>query len=74
MARQSGVTGHVDIADGTVIYAKSAAMSSTEPNDKISGTYGQNANLMNRIYVLQRKLPELFKRFEELEKFVESQK
>lgn len=74
LAGQSGVTGHVTIGDGTLLYAKSGAMRSTEANEKISGTHGQNANLMNRIYVLQRKLPELFKRFEALEKFVESQK
>ncbi len=74
LAGQSGVTGHVKIADGTLLYAKSGAMSSTKPNDKISGTHGQEAYLMNRIYVLQRKLPELFKRFELLEKYVESLK
>ncbi|CAI8269034.1 MAG: UDP-3-O-acylglucosamine N-acyltransferase [Opitutia bacterium UBA7350] len=74
LAGQSAVIGHLKIADGTIIYAKSLAMRSTEPNAKILGTFGQNANLMNRIYVLQRKLPELFKKFEELEKFVKSQK
>lgn len=72
LAGQSGVSGHLKIADGTLLYAKSGAMRSTEPNEKISGTHGQGANLMNRIYILQRKLPELFKRFEQLEKYVES--
>lgn len=74
LAGQSGVIGHIEIADGTLLHANSVAMRSTEPNEKISGICGQNANLMHRIYVLQRKLPELFKRFEELEKYVESQK
>jgi UDP-3-O-[3-hydroxymyristoyl] glucosamine N-acyltransferase len=73
LAGQSGVTGHVKVADGTLLYAKSGLMRSSEPNEKVSGTHGQNANLMNRIYVLQRKLPELFKRFDKLEKYVESQ-
>jgi UDP-3-O-[3-hydroxymyristoyl] glucosamine N-acyltransferase len=72
LAGQSGVAGHIKISDGTLLYAKSGAMRSTEPNEKISGTHGQEANLMNRIYILQRKLPELFKRFEQLEKYVES--
>lgn len=74
MAGQSGVAGHLKISEGTLIYAKSGLMRSTEPNEKILGLNGENANLMYRIFILQRKLPDLFKRFDKLEKYIESQK
>jgi UDP-3-O-[3-hydroxymyristoyl] glucosamine N-acyltransferase len=74
MAGQSGAAGHLKIGDGTLVYAKSGLMRSTEPKEKILGLSGQNANLMYRIYSLQKKLPDLFKRFDKLEKYVESQK
>jgi UDP-3-O-[3-hydroxymyristoyl] glucosamine N-acyltransferase len=74
MAGQSGAAGHIKISDGTLIYAKSGLMRSTKPKEKIFGFTGDNANSMYRMHALQRKLPELFKRFDKLEKCIESQK
>jgi UDP-3-O-[3-hydroxymyristoyl] glucosamine N-acyltransferase len=74
LAGQSGVVGHLKVSDGTVLFAKSSLVNSTQANDKILGNPGISANLMSRIYVLQRKLPDLFKRFDQVEKYVESQK
>ena len=72
LAGQSGVSGHLTIGAGAMIAGASSTARSLKPKEKIRGPNGDSFNLYGRIAVLQRRLPELFKRFSELEKSVEA--
>jgi UDP-3-O-[3-hydroxymyristoyl] glucosamine N-acyltransferase len=72
LAGQAGVAGHLKIGDGAMIAGGAGVPHSLEPNAKVRGPTGEPMMLYNRITVLQRRLPDLFKRFDKLEKRVES--
>lgn len=70
---QTGVVGHLSIGDGAMIAAAAGVVKSVPAGSKMRGNPATDMVLSNRIIVLQRKLPELFKRFAQLEKSIESQ-
>lgn len=72
LAGQAGVSGHLKIGDGSVVAGAAAVLRSLPPRSKVTGNPAAPFMQMNRVYSLQRKLPDLFKRFEQLEKTVES--
>ncbi len=69
---QAGVAGHLHIGDGAMIAGAASIVKSVPPGSKMRGSPATEMVLQNRIIVLQRKLPELFKRFDQLEKPTES--
>lgn len=71
---QAGIAGHLCIGDGAMIAGGAAITKSVAAGHKMRGSPAVEMTLNNRIIVLQRKLPELFKRFDQLEKTIESQK
>lgn len=71
-AGQSGFAGHINIGSGAIIGAASGVAHDLKPGEKVRGCPSEPMMLFNRISVLQRKLPDLFKRFAQLEKSIES--
>jgi len=71
LAGQSGVAGHLTIGAGAMVAGASAVSRSLKPNEKVRGLNGEPFELETRILFLQRRLPELFKRFSKLEKSIE---
>ena len=71
LAGQAGVAGHLTLGSGSVVTAASGVPRSLKPKEKVRGPSADPAVFYGRIMVLQRRLPELFKRFSELEKNVE---
>ena len=69
---QAGFAGHLKIGSGAMIAAGTAVLSDIEAQSKVRGFPAMPMMLFNRIAVLQRKLPDLFKRFDQLEKRVNS--
>lgn len=69
---QAGLAGHLKIGDGAMIAGGAAIVKSVPAGLKMRGSPAVEMALYNRIIVLQRKLPELFKRFDHLEKTIES--
>ncbi|MGK0309960.1 MAG: UDP-3-O-[3-hydroxymyristoyl] glucosamine N-acyltransferase [Lentimonas sp.] len=72
LAGQSGVAGHLKIGAGAIAGGGAEVSRSLKPKEKVRGPHGDSFVLYGRIGVLQRRLPELFKRFSELEKNVEA--
>lgn len=70
---QAGIAGHLTIGAGAMIAGGTAVTRSLEPKEAVRGYPAEPMMRFNRIAVLQRKLPELFKRFDKLEKSIESQ-
>ena len=71
---QAGVAGHLKIGAGAIAAGATGIGRSLKPNEKVRGLTCEPLALYNRIAVLQRRLPDLFKRFSKLEKSVESLK
>lgn len=69
---QAGIAGHLKIGSGAMIAGGTAVLSDIEPQSKVRGYPAMPMMLFNRMAVLQRKLPDLFKRFDQLEKTVNS--
>ena len=72
LAGQVGVAGHLELGSGAVAAGASSVIRSLKPNEKVRGLNSEPSILYGRIAILQRSLPELFKRFSKLEKSVES--
>lgn len=72
VAGQAGIAGHLRIGDGVQIAGGAAVTRSIPAGKKVRGSPAVEMMLHDRLVVLQRKLPELFKRFDELEKRVDS--
>ena len=70
---QAGFGGHLKIGSGAMIAGGTSVLSDIEAQSKVRGYPAIPMMLFNRIAVLQRKLPDLFKRFDQLEKRVNSQ-
>ena len=69
---QAGIAGHLKIGSGAMIAGGAAVTSDIEAQSKVRGYPAMPMMLFNRMAVLQRKLPDLFKRFDQLEKRVNS--
>ncbi len=69
---QAGIAGHLKIGSGAMIAGGTAVVSDIEAQSKVRGYPAMPMMLFNRMAVLQRKLPDLFKRFDQLEKTVKS--
>lgn len=65
---QAGLTGHLKIGDGSMIGAQTGLNHDLEPNSVVRGTPASPYMLAHRIDVLKKRLPELFKRVDNLEK------
>ncbi|PTX96491.1 UDP-3-O-(3-hydroxymyristoyl)glucosamine N-acyltransferase [Opitutus sp. ER46] len=63
---QVGVAGHITIAKGTKVGAQSGVAADTEAGSFLNGTPAINYQLERRLVVLQRRLPDLFKRVDAL--------
>lgn len=68
MGGQSGVAGHITVGTQTQIAAQAGVNASLEPKLIVTGNPAMELQKAYRIEVLKRKLPELFKRVEALEK------
>ncbi len=72
LAGQAGVAGHLNIGSGAIVAGGTGVSRSLKPQEKVRGPTAEPIMLYNRVAVLQRRLPDLFKRFGKLEKSVES--
>ena len=68
VAGQVGIVGHLNIADHTTFAAQSGIMKNTVEGDTIWGSPGMDKGRQVKSLVVFRKLPEVMKRIEELEK------
>lgn len=64
---QAGVGGHITLAKGTKAGGQSGIAFDTEPGSYLNGTPAMPYMAERRLQVLHQKLPELFKRVENLE-------
>ena len=75
VAGQVGFSGHLTIADGTRIQAQSGIGSSvTKPNQSLFGYPAFGYGDFLRSHVVFKKLPELYKKIQELEKRLNQQR
>lgn len=72
LAGQAGVAGHLELGPGVQVAGASAVNRSIPAGKKVRGNPAIDMMLHDRLAVLQRKLPHLFKRFDQLEKSLES--
>lgn len=68
---QAGLAGHITVGKGSRIDGQSGVNADLEPKSFVKGSPCAPYMLMQRVNVLSRRLPELFKRVDELEKFLE---
>jgi UDP-3-O-[3-hydroxymyristoyl] glucosamine N-acyltransferase len=64
---QVGVIGHITIGQGAQIGAQTGIGADVKPGEKLWGTPSLPYMLEQRLFILYRKLPELFKRVDALE-------
>lgn len=67
LAGQAGITGHLNLADRTIVGAQAGIHFDTEAGKYYRGSPALEAILANRIHILQKRLPDLFKRVSQLE-------
>lgn len=72
VAGQAGIAGHLEIGSGVQIAGGAAVTRSIAAGKKVRGSPAVEMMLHDRLVILQRKLPDLFKRFDQLEKKLES--
>ena len=68
---QAGVAGHLKIGDMAMVGAQAGVNRDIEAKAKVRGTPHQSMTEFGRIAVLQKKLPEFFKRLKAVEKALE---
>ena len=71
---KSGFSGHLKIGDGAMIAGNTGVIKSVSAGERLIGYPAIPTKEFFRIAVLERKLPEFFKRFEQIEKYFESEK
>jgi UDP-3-O-[3-hydroxymyristoyl] glucosamine N-acyltransferase len=64
---QAGVAGHLQVASGTKLGGGAALTSHTDPGAYLNGSPAMPYMLERRMAVLQQRLPDLFRRFSDLE-------
>ncbi|MGE9295534.1 MAG: UDP-3-O-(3-hydroxymyristoyl)glucosamine N-acyltransferase [Puniceicoccales bacterium] len=67
LAGQAGITGHLRLAAGTIVGAQGGVHFDTDAGKYYRGSPALEASLANRIHILSKRLPELFKRMEKIE-------
>jgi UDP-3-O-[3-hydroxymyristoyl] glucosamine N-acyltransferase len=65
---QVGMAGHLRVGKGTMIGAQTGLNHDLEPGSYVRGTPAFPYMLAHRIDLLKRRLPEIFKRVDNLEK------
>jgi UDP-3-O-[3-hydroxymyristoyl] glucosamine N-acyltransferase len=65
---QVGVAGHLEIGDGVIVTAQGGVGQDVEPGKVVSGSPSMDNKLWLRSTALIKRLPELLKRIEALEK------
>jgi len=65
---QVGVAGHLEIGDGVIVTAQGGVGQDIEPGKVVSGSPSMDNKLWLRSTALIKRLPELLKRIEALEK------
>ncbi|MDR1456618.1 MAG: UDP-3-O-(3-hydroxymyristoyl)glucosamine N-acyltransferase [Puniceicoccales bacterium] len=68
LAGQAGVAGHVNIDDGVQVAAQCGVSGNVPSANTLRGTPAMSLGEANRFYVLRKRIPELFRRVEALEK------
>ncbi|MDR2029868.1 MAG: UDP-3-O-(3-hydroxymyristoyl)glucosamine N-acyltransferase [Puniceicoccales bacterium] len=68
LAGQVGVAGHISIGAGSQVAAQGGVASNLPPNSIVRGTPAMPLALANRYFVLRKRIPELFRRVENLER------
>ena len=71
IAGQAGVAGHLKVGDMAVVAAKAGINRDVEPGAKVRGNPYMEMTQYGRIAVLQKRLPDFFKRLTALEKLIE---
>lgn len=69
---QVGIAGHIEIADHTIVAAQAGVIANLKGNQKYFGTPAIDLNQYMKSYVYFRKLPDIMKRLETLEKQLKS--
>ena len=69
---QAGLAGHLHVGDGSKMGAQSGLNHDLSPNSYVRGTPAQPFVKAQKTEVLSRRLPELYKRVEQLEKQLSS--
>ena len=67
MGGQSGVSGHIKVGKGSVLAGKCSVFKNLAPGSYVRGTPAEPIRKWDRMYVMTRKLPEFFKRLQNLE-------
>ncbi len=60
LAGQAGITGHISIGNAAIVAAQAGVTKSVKPNEIVSGYPAMAHRDANHIYVLNRKLPEMY--------------
>lgn len=60
LAGQAGITGHITIGNAATVAAQAGVTKSVKPNEIVSGYPAMTHKDANHIYVLNRKLPEMY--------------
>lgn len=68
IAGQVGIVGHITVGDHVTVAAQSGVTRSVPDNGVVLGTPAMPADRQKKIYVLQRKLEEMYKDIAELKK------
>ncbi|MDR3117416.1 MAG: UDP-3-O-(3-hydroxymyristoyl)glucosamine N-acyltransferase [Puniceicoccales bacterium] len=65
---QVGIAGHISIGAGSMVAAQAGVTGNLPPGSIVRGTPAMPLALANRYFVLRKRVPELFRRVEFLEK------
>ncbi|MDR0676345.1 MAG: UDP-3-O-(3-hydroxymyristoyl)glucosamine N-acyltransferase [Elusimicrobiota bacterium] len=60
LAGQAGITGHITIGDGAIVAAQAGVTKNIKPKDMVSGYPAMPHKEANQLYVLTRKLPDIY--------------
>lgn len=72
LAGQSGMVGHITIGDNSIVAAQAGVTKSVPPNSKVSGYPAKPHRLAKRVNACIQRLPDLFKKFKELQEKVKT--
>lgn len=67
LAGQAGLVGHITVGRGSKVGGQAGVASDLPPNSYVTGTPCYSYHLERRVHVLKQRLPELFKRVDQLE-------
>jgi UDP-3-O-[3-hydroxymyristoyl] glucosamine N-acyltransferase len=67
---QGGVAGHIRIGAGSQIGGQAGVVGNLDPNSRVRDSPSMPYMLAQRVHLLKMRLPELFKRVDDLEKTI----